>query len=153
MVMKTKKQIGALPVKWTKTGELRVLLVTTRRTRRWTPPKGWPMTGIKPWRAAEIEALEEAGVKGFIADESIGSFEYEKGLDEGRRVRCKVSLYPMLVHKEKKNWPERRERKRKWFSPAKAAKYVNEPELKHVLKSLDKYKQSSKKKQVFKLAS
>lgn len=54
------EQIAALPVHWDKNGKLRVLMVTSRDRGRWVMPKGWQMDGKKPWRAAEIEALEEA---------------------------------------------------------------------------------------------
>ena len=54
-------QIAALPIMRDKSGRLRVLMVTSRETKRWVMPKGWTMDGKKPWAAAEIEALEEAG--------------------------------------------------------------------------------------------
>ena len=37
-------QTGALPCRHKKKG-IEVLLVTGRRSRRWTIPKGWPMPG------------------------------------------------------------------------------------------------------------
>jgi hypothetical protein len=37
-------QYGALPYHFTKGGELEILLVTTRRSKRWTIPKGWPIS-------------------------------------------------------------------------------------------------------------
>ena len=52
------RQIAALPIRWDQTGKLRVLMVTSRDTRRWVMPKGWLMDGKTPWHAAEIEALE-----------------------------------------------------------------------------------------------
>ncbi len=99
-------------------------------------PKGWLMDGKKPWRAAEIEALEEAGAIGFISDESIGQYHYAKRLDGGGKIRCCVTLYPMVVEKLKRRWKESRERKRHWFSPRKAAKLVEEKELSRLLKDL-----------------
>ncbi len=60
------KQVAALPLQLFG-GRLKVLLITSRDTGRWIMPKGWPMDGEQDWRAAEIEALEEAGVEGTIS--------------------------------------------------------------------------------------
>ncbi len=130
------EQIAALPVRWDKSGKLRVLMVTSRDTGRWVMPKGWEMDGKKPWHAAEIEALEEAGAVGFISEQSVGQYHYKKRLENGDKVRCRVTVYPMVVEKLKKRWKERRERKRHWFSPRKAAKLVDEKELSQILKIL-----------------
>lgn len=133
----TAQQIAALPVHWDKNGKLRVLMVTSRDRGRWVMPKGWMMDGKKPWQAAKIEALEEAGAVGFVSDEKIGVYHYKKRLEKGH-VRCRVTVYPMIVDKLKRRWKEREERKRHWFSLAKAAKLVDEPELTDLLKALAK---------------
>lgn len=129
-------QIAALPIRQDKSGKLYVLMVTSRDTGRWVMPKGWLMNGKKPWRAAEIEALEEAGAVGSISDTEIGVYHYAKRLDDGSKIRCRVTVYPMMVKKLKRRWKERKDRKRRWFSPKKAAKLVNEKELAEVLKAL-----------------
>jgi len=111
-------------------------MVTSRDTGRWVMPKGWPIDGKKPWRAAEIEAKEEAGVLGLISKEELGTYRYKKGLPDGKHLDCRVTLYPMHVEVLLKRWPERHERKRKWFSPTGAAKAVKEPQLRILLKAL-----------------
>ncbi len=132
------KQIAALPFHWDKNGKLRVLMVTSRDRGRWIMPKGWTMDGKKPWQAAKIEALEEAGAVGYVADQAIGAYHYTKNLGKGRSVRCRVTVYPMVVDKLKRRWKERDERKRHWFSLNKAAKLVEEPELSDLLRELAK---------------
>lgn len=132
------QQIAAMPVHFDKKGKLWVLMVTSRDTGRWVMPKGWLMDGKKPWHAAEIEALEEAGAVGFVSDEPMGVYHYDKGLGRGRSVRCRVTVYPMMVEKLKRRWKERKERKRRWFSPKKAAKLVDEKELAALLNDLAK---------------
>lgn len=134
----TAEQIAALPVCWDAKGRLRVLMVTSRDTGRWVMPKGWLMDGKKPWRAAEIEALEEAGATGFISHQPIGTYTYAKRLDSKSKVRCTVTVYPMFVEKLKRRWKERDERKRHWFSPKKAAKLVTEKDLSKILKAVAK---------------
>lgn len=132
------KQIAALPVHWDSKGRLRVLMVTSRDSGRWVMPKGWTMDGKKNWQAAKIEALEEAGAVGFVSDQSIGTYRYRKRLGKGQSVLCRVKIYPMMVDKLKRRWKERNERKRHWFSLQKAAKLVDEPELRDLLLKLAK---------------
>jgi 8-oxo-dGTP pyrophosphatase MutT (NUDIX family) len=133
---KARKQIAALPVKVVGKDRVRILLVTSRDTGRWVPPKGWPMDGRKPWAAAAIEALEEAGAVGRMDDRPLGTYRYEKLMDDGSTVPCRVTLYPMLVTKLKRRWKERSARKRRWFSVEKAAAKVDEPGLKALLSEL-----------------
>ena len=130
------KQIAALPLQWDGKKQVRVLMVTSRDTGRWVLPKGWLMEATTPWAAAEIEALEEAGAIGYIASETIGFYHYDKILDNGGSLRCRVEVYPMLIEKLKRNWKERRERRRRWFTPKGAAKRVNEEELSDLLRTL-----------------
>ncbi|THH39193.1 NUDIX hydrolase [Aliishimia ponticola] len=134
---KLAEQIAALPLRRDAKGRLSVLMVTSRETGRWVMPKGWEMDGKKPWAAAEIEALEEAGAVGHISTTEIGTYRYVKKLDNGKGVPCRVTVYPMVVDRLKTNWKERHQRKRKWFSPPSAAKRVHEPELRDLLLTLD----------------
>ncbi|EIE52488.1 NUDIX hydrolase [Salipiger aestuarii] len=130
------EQIAALPLHWDKKGRLQVLMVTSRDTGRWVMPKGWEMDGLKPWSAAEIEALEEAGVRGRISSDELGVYHYDKVLDGGKLLRCQVRVYPMIVDTLLREWKERHERKRRWFSPLAAARRVHEPELANLLRGL-----------------
>lgn len=134
------EQIAALPLRFKKDGKVEILMVTSRDTGRWVMPKGWEMDGKKPWRAAEIEALEEAGALGYIGREAIGTYRYPKILDDGRIVPCLVRVYPMIVEKLKRRWKESGERKRRWFKPAQAAKRVVEADLAELLLTLDSAK-------------
>jgi 8-oxo-dGTP pyrophosphatase MutT (NUDIX family) len=131
------QQIAALPVKW-EDGKMRVLMVTSRGTGRWVMPKGWEMDGHKPWHAAEIEALEEAGAVGSIGSEPLGEYHYRKTLDDGTIIPVRVQIYPMVVESLKKRWKERDQRQRHWFSLKGAAKRVKEPELSALLLTLAK---------------
>lgn len=133
---KIAEQIAALPIRWDKNGKLRILMVTSRETRRWVMPKGWLMDGKKPWRAAEIEALEEAGAVGEMWPKPIGTYHYDKRLPRGASIRCRVTVYPMAVDRLQERWKERRERTRRWLSPKKAAKLVDEKELSKLLLGL-----------------
>lgn len=134
----TGEQIAALPIRWDAKDRVSVLMVTSRGTGRWVMPKGWEMDGKKPWRAAEIEALEEAGAKGYIGHTMLGTYRYPKIMDDGRIVPCLVRVYPMVVEKLLRDWKERKHRTRRWFSPKAAAKRVDEQELAALLMTLHK---------------
>ena len=58
-------QFGALCYRIVK-NKAQVLLITSRRTKRWVIPKGWPMQGKTPGDSALQEAWEEAGVIGKV---------------------------------------------------------------------------------------
>lgn len=117
-------------------GRVEVLLITSRDTGRWVIPKGWPMAGLSLAGAAEREAWEEAGVKGRIAEASLGAFGYDKILKPGQALPCRVDVFALRVEELKRNFPERQMRRRKWFSHAKAAHKVAEPELRGLLMAL-----------------
>jgi 8-oxo-dGTP pyrophosphatase MutT (NUDIX family) len=129
-------QVAALPLRWNDQGRLRILMVTSRCTGRWVMPKGWTMEGKKLWRAAEIEALEEAGVTGHISHVPIGDYHYDKVLGDGTTLPCRVTLFPLVVDGVKRRWKERHERARRWFSIKGAARAVNEPDLVDILSGL-----------------
>ena len=89
-------QYGVLPYRFSQDAALEILLVTTRGTRRWIVPKGWPIKGLRPPKSAAREAFEEAGVTGRIGAKPIGFFAYDKLRDEaGGTTICEVKVYPL----------------------------------------------------------
>ena len=113
-----KQQIAAIPVRRGARGELEVLVISTRGSGRWTVPKGWPMHGRSDAQAAAQEAYEEAGVRGTIVTEPIGTFEYAKRRSE--RETLSVTVYRLDVTHQARRWRERGQRKLRWL-PASAA--------------------------------
>lgn len=105
------------------------LLVTSRDTGRWVTPKGWPMKDRTDPEAAAQEAFEEAGVRGEVEAEPLGTFGYDKTLKSGEARAIVAALYPLRVDTELSDWPERRQRARVWFKPEEAAAAVREEEL------------------------
>lgn len=126
-------QVGAVCRSRT-TGE--VLLVTSRGTGRWVIPKGWPMAGKTLPGAAATEAWEEAGVRGHIHEAEIGRYRYDKEQDQGYSVPVEVRVFLMEADDLQSDFPEAKERKRRWFSPEEAARRVVEPGLKQILLAL-----------------
>jgi 8-oxo-dGTP pyrophosphatase MutT (NUDIX family) len=120
-------QYAALPYR--AHDDLELLLITSRETGRWVLPKGWPIKGKKPHACATREAFEEAGVKGEIGKSAIGCYRYLKRLPNDVSVTCSVDVYPLMVERQLKRWPEQGQRSLAWFSPANAASLVDEGEL------------------------
>jgi 8-oxo-dGTP pyrophosphatase MutT (NUDIX family) len=123
-----KMQYGALCWREAEPG-IQVLLITSRDTRRWIIPKGWPMPGLSPEASAEQEAWEEAGVEGEISPLCLGRFGYQKQLSVKTSVPCAVVVYGLKVARLADSFPEKNERRRKWFSMPEAALLVDEPDL------------------------
>jgi 8-oxo-dGTP pyrophosphatase MutT (NUDIX family) len=107
-----------------------VLLVTGRRSGRWMIPKGWPMPGKSLADSAAQEAFEEAGIKGKIEPNPIGSFRHVKQHLLFGRLEVDIFVHPLAVERELGNWPEKGERNRKWFPIDEAAERVDSDELK-----------------------
>jgi 8-oxo-dGTP pyrophosphatase MutT (NUDIX family) len=131
-----RSQFGALCWRIGKNGA-EVLLISSRDTGRWVIPKGWPMQGHSGPEAAAIEAWEEAGVKGSVAEAKLGHFSYDKILKrdtQSEQARsCIVDVFSLEVKKFATDFPEQRQRRRKWFAPQDAARKVAEVELKALL--------------------
>lgn len=112
--------------------EVQVCLITSRRTKRWILPKGWPMHNQTPAAAAATEAWEEAGLTGNAHDTCLGVYSYTKARGK-RTLPILVMVYPVHVHNVHSHWPEAHQRKRRWMTPAKAARKLDEPALKHIV--------------------
>lgn len=92
------------------------------------------MPGKSLAETAAQEAFEEAGVKGTIDPNPIGTFRHVKqqlGLGD---LEVSIVVHPMWVDREFPKWPELGQRKRKWFTPKDAAKLVDSPELGELIK-------------------
>ncbi len=129
-------QVAAIPIRRTSSGAYEVLLITSRETRRWVVPKGWPWRNLDDHDAAAGEAWEEAGVRGRAQPESIGMFTYDKRRND-KLQSLNVLVYLLEVTEEATAWPEASERQRGWFAPAAAADLVSEPDLKSLLRALE----------------
>jgi 8-oxo-dGTP pyrophosphatase MutT (NUDIX family) len=128
-------QYGVIPYRRA-TDRIEIMLITSRNTRRWVVPKGWPI-GRKPSReVARLEALEEAGLEGTIGKRPCGSFHYQKRLKDGSIVVCRVRVFAFEVERQLETWLERSERKRRWFDSERAIKLVREQELKDLIGTL-----------------
>jgi 8-oxo-dGTP pyrophosphatase MutT (NUDIX family) len=127
-------QYGALPYRFTPMAALEILILTTRQTRRWIVPKGWPIKRLTPSKSAAREAFEEAGVRGKIGARAIGNFTYKK--TAGQTVddaNYEVKIFPLLVRRQSATWPEHGQRVVQWVDPEKAIALIREPEMKTIV--------------------
>lgn len=132
-----REQFGALCYRIHETsGQIEVLLITTRESHRWTIPKGWPMAGKKGHQVARQEALEEAGVRGKISKKVFGRFTYLKFLADGQRVPCMVQVHLLRVENTVEQYKESGQRDLLWCTCFEAAVKVSEPELKGLFRLL-----------------
>jgi 8-oxo-dGTP pyrophosphatase MutT (NUDIX family) len=128
------KQFAALPYRM-RDNDIEILLITTRRKRRWSVPKGWPKKHNTAQQTAATEAYEEAGVYGTVGDTRIGRFR-KRRLKKEQPVMCDVQIFPLEVTRQQDNWPEKHERSRVWVAPRKAEKLVKKAGLRRAIKSL-----------------
>jgi 8-oxo-dGTP pyrophosphatase MutT (NUDIX family) len=131
-------QYAALPYRAKGKSQLEIMLVTSRGTRRWIIPKGWPKRGMPPYDTAAREAFEEAGVIGKVRKRPIGSYPYDKILEKGDKASCRVQVFALRVTRQHKRWPEKRERQVGWYPPAEAARFVRDPHLRRIIRKFAK---------------
>jgi 8-oxo-dGTP pyrophosphatase MutT (NUDIX family) len=132
-----KLQYGVIPYRHRRAKDrIEIMLITSRHTRRWIVPKGWPIARTPARDVARREALEEAGLEGAIGQRPFGSFHYQKRLKDGSVVPCRVNVFAFEVERQLKEWLERGERKRRWFDAERAIKLVREQELKELISAL-----------------
>lgn len=99
-------QAGALP--YLVDGDrTEIVLITSRNSWDWILQKGVIDPGETPESTGVKEALEEAGVIGDIAGETIGSYQQEKwgGV-------ATISIFPLSVREIREDWDERGTRER-----------------------------------------
>ncbi len=122
-----------------KNDKVQVCLITSRTRQRWIIPKGWPMDKQTPAEAAATEAFEEAGVSGDPINFCLGVYSYHKPQKVGNAPIITM-IYPLHVTHVHSKWPEKKQRRRKWMSPAKAAKKLSEPELRRIVAAFKPHK-------------
>ena len=132
---RVRHQVAAVPVRIGARGTIEVLVISTRGSGRWTVPKGWPMPGRSDAEAAAQEAYEEAGVRGSIAMEPLGTFEYVKRRNDNMTLL--VTVYRLDVTLRVRRWRERGERRQRWLTASAAADCVAWTGLAEIIRSLE----------------
>src|SRR3546814_11245872 len=74
------RQVAALPYQIDAAGHPRVMLITSRESRRWVVPKGNPVKGIALHEAAATAAFDEDGVTGLPCPTSLSPSRFPQPL-------------------------------------------------------------------------
>ena len=104
------QQAAAIPIRRRGT-DLQVCLIRKRLSGTWGIPKGTVDSGQTHETTALKEAWEEAGVRGRLVGDSLGTYQYEK---YGRSLTVMVYVMEVLEHHH--DWEEAGLRERKWAS-------------------------------------
>lgn len=107
---------------------LEVMLITSRKRKRWVIPKGIIEPGMAPQESALKEAYEEAGIRGNVSATACGVYFYEKW-----QGICRVEVFLLEVTEVLSMWPEATLRDREWMTVEDAARRVREEDLKRLL--------------------
>lgn len=105
---------------------LRFVLVTTRRTGRWSLPKGGIEEGLNGPATAVREAYEEAGVLGPAETAPVGAYR-------ARKIRppnvwpIEVEVFPVAVREIRDRWPESNQRQRRFVTIDEARALLADP--------------------------
>ena len=106
--MSTLRQAGVVPFRQ-RDKDTVFCLITTSSGRHWTLPKGIIEQGDTARDTALKEALEEAGLRGTLVGDPVGSFEQTKW---GQTFH--VCVYLMEVETADSVWEEKGFRRRRW---------------------------------------
>ena len=108
------QQAAAIPIR--RRGEaVQVCLIRKRLAGSWGIPKGTVDSGETHESTALNEAWEEAGLRGRLVGDSLGTYKYEK---YGRALTVMVFVMEVLEHH--KDWIEAGIRERRWVSTDEA---------------------------------
>ena len=108
--------------------ELEILLITSRRKKRWVIPKGIIEGDLSPVESAIKEAYEEAGVSGTVHSQMVGQYKYKKW-----GGTCTVKVYLLEVKEILEDWPESFFRDREWVNVSEAQKRIQEEDLRKII--------------------
>ena len=124
------QQAGAICFRMSADGPPEVLLVTSRRNGRWGIPKGRIEAGETPCAAAAREAMEEAGVRGRVSSDAIGSFVCTK---DSTDLSYHLNVHLLEVQEVLGDFPERQSRRLQWTALEAAIEEVSQPKLRELL--------------------
>src|SRR5229473_6330077 len=119
-------QAGVIPFRNSK-----VCLITSSSGKRWVIPKGCLEPGKTVSDIALQEAWEEAGLRGILHPQPIGSYLYKKCGDS-----YQVTVFVMEVTAVALDWPECTLRQRRWLRAAQVLSHIEDPGLHKVLRTV-----------------
>lgn len=125
-------QSAVIPYRF-ESDKLEILMITSRKKKRWVIPKGIIEPGFSPSDSAAKEALEEAGIEGRVSKTPVGNYQYDKW-----GGTCAVEVYTLQVEQVWDEWMEDF-RDREWLNLDTAIDRAEEPGLKQILRDLPSF--------------
>ena len=116
-----------------KNKKIKILLITSLKSRTWIFPKGIIEDQLSAQQSAGKEAYEEAGIEGQVLDLLLGEYTYNKW-----GGTCHVKVFSLHVTKIFDEWPEAGLRSRQWIPLKDAIDIVEKSELQMLLKKFEK---------------
>lgn len=115
--------------------QLQILLIGSSKRNFWVVPKGIHEPGLSAQKSAEIEAYEEAGIRGTVSKSMLGEYEYPKW-----GAICRVEVYAMRVKQilPDSEWEETH-RGRKWLTVDGASSLIKEQSMRPMIESLPEF--------------
>lgn len=107
---------------------IQVCLIRRRGSDAWGIPKGLVDPGDDRVTTALNEAWEEAGLKGWLVGDIVGTYEYEKW-----NIAFTVAVYLMEVVEQHAEWQEDGFRERRWMSFSEAASLLDDHPVRPLL--------------------
>lgn len=125
-------QSSTIPFRLTESG-IEILIVGSRNRKHYIVPKGIHEPGMTAQTSAAKEAWEEAGAKGEVWEEPIGTYQYDKW-----GGTCTVEVYPLRVTAiaSEDQWQESH-RGREWVSPEEAASRLKHQAVSSMVRELE----------------
>ncbi len=121
------RQAGAIPFRCQ--GErIEFCLVTSKKTKEWSIPKGTIKVGETVAETALKNARKEVGLHGRIVAPALGSYTYRKW-----ETTLEVTVLLMRVLQCEDEWEEAGKRQRCWVSKDEAMRRLARRELKELL--------------------
>lgn len=122
-------QVAVIPFR-VHQGQQEVLLITARKKKHWTLPKGSYNGDLSMQETARIKSLQEVGIKGNVSESCIGVYQYLKDTTSYRVYVYAMEVHRVLEHGYQKN------RNRKWFLLNKAADKIKQQDLRRLIRYL-----------------
>ncbi|NUN08728.1 MAG: NUDIX domain-containing protein [Ignavibacteriaceae bacterium] len=113
---------------------IKVLLITTRKNKYWTIPKGFVDPNLSPFESARKEAFEEAGISQCKGEKLISQITLHKKIG-----LCYLEIFASQVVTMVDIYPESSYRERDWFKLDDAVGLIKNREIADKVKLLPQY--------------
>lgn len=128
-------QCAAIPYRRTQSGDLEILLVTSRGKGNWILPKGKVKPGKTAAVSAQEEVYEEAGAHGVVDQPLVTRFDLRRTATAADKdaVREEMQVFSLEVESLALVWPEMFQRQRRWVSVPEALEVIRNARFRRAL--------------------